>query len=655
VNAIDTSSSFTTSKLECILENYSTTRAQLRGEKNELFDIILNSMKSQHGLLLDRYIQKYSDVKKGYDVNIATARPKTNVRKRAWSDFDFLEDIPIIGHFYEILKSPSENRKLKEHLQIFTAKFVQFSTHVKSEMISSRKFKDEILQIVDAGFEKIFKDIQGLKCDIASMALLTVFQQTLKIHKAKLDELFYATRHGKLTASLPQTLSLEDLNLILDRNPKFHDTLYVSHPEILYRVGNLYLMEVQETERFLLFHFLLTSPRLKPASLFKTYYPIQVPIATEDSQLCFKPEIPTTIIIQDNNLVAADITDCTITDDLILCQQDFGDTFSPNVKDIPCLNNEPSACSLKNVPCETTMLFTKAGALVFSKNAILGMKVGESTQLTVLNKDNQFSYFFSWANYKMIQSNQKVMYSLDNELVVKNLTWKTEQISVDFRKYIKLTANEQIATNISNLRTKIGNLTSLTNMDLTPDFLGMGVTRKDWMNFTSMFSFITTVISILVVIGVCCYNRVKKSNRAVKLIMETLQQDRKERRMIKFSRSSGLMEEEAIEELVVEDPNPTSRVTYATQPTLRCTPKLSPKADPNSQYSKSSLIQKRPHSSTQTTRYSPLTEEIPHDMSSLPTHMSQSIASQTEEILMKPASSSPTIKTRQVTDAYGSF
>ena len=652
VNAIDNTSTFATAKLSCILENERTTRSQVCGQSNELFDAILNSMTSQHDSLVERYVQKYHDVRKGYDLNLTTAQPDPDTVKRAWSDFDFLEKIPIIGHFYEILKSPSENRKLKEHMHDITNQFAQFAAQVKSQLQTSRKFENKILEIVDAGFSKAFEEIQGIKCDVASLAVLSIFQQSLKTHQSKLDELFYATKHGKLTASLPQTLTLDDLTLVLEQNPNFRDTIYVSHPEVLYRVGELYLMDVQKNRRNLLFHFLLTTPRLKPASIFRTYYPVQVPIASADSPLCFKPALPPTIIIQDDSLVAADITDCTMKEEMILCQQDFGDNFSPNVNKIPCLNDEPNLCTLENVPCDTTMLFTKAGALVYSADSILGMKVGETTQLTVLNQEQKYSYFFSWSTYKMIQSQQKVMYSLDNELVVKNLTWKSEKMSVDFHEYVKITAAKQIATNISRLQETLDNVTSIAEMDFKPNFLGLGISRRKWTDFTGMFSLVVTILSMLGFISVCCYSRIKKNNRLVRIVMDTMKQDRRERRMIKYNNPT-LLEEQSMEDIVIKEPRRVQSVTHSARHFKRTSnvakqehcSKIpdSPTANPP--------IQLHPEPSTPEKEI--LTPK--KEPARLPLQMTTS--AQTEFVHVTPASTTePHIEEiRTVTDAYGSL
>ena len=533
VNAIDENLNSITAKMSCIYENHNTSRTQLCGQGNDLYFTVLEAMKNEHQLLMDRYFTKYQDVKKAYDLNTSYIHSVRHKRGIGWSDFDFLSDIPILGHFYEVLKSPSENRKLKDHLKKLSDKFLQFVSVVSEEFESSRRYNQEVLEMVDAGFAQVYRDIRGLKCDIASLASLTIFQQSLKMHSSKLDELFFASKHGKLQANLPQILSLADLELIISENPNFENTLFKDHPEILYRVGDLYLLDALKNSKDSLFHFLLTTPKLVPDSLFRTYHPVQVPTTTSatEEEMCFLPQIPNTVIVQLDKLVAADITDCHVKEQVILCQQDFADSFSPTTEIIPCLNGQPELCQLKPASCEPHMIFTKAGALVFSKETILGMPVGETSKLSILNVDGKFSYFFSWTEYKMIQSKQKVMYSPNNRLVVKNLTWKTRQNFLEFNKLLKTTSVNLIASNISKLKKDLDNVTSIAMLDFTPDFMGLGISRRTWTDATGTFSLICTLLSVTAPLFLCCYKRVKQSNRIVKLVLEQMQTEKAVKRL----------------------------------------------------------------------------------------------------------------------------
>ena len=182
---------------------------------------------------------------------------------------------------------------MKQHLPALSDQFA-----VDQELQSSRTFRKILLRIIEAGFGRVYSDIAGLKCDVASLVALTVFQQTLRLYEAKLDSSFFSTRHGKLTSSLTQTLTLQDLRLIMTENPDFRGTVYEENPEILYRGGYLYLMDVQDRGDSLFFHFLSTAPKISNNSLYQTYYPVQVPITTSESPLCFKPEIPQTLLIK---------------------------------------------------------------------------------------------------------------------------------------------------------------------------------------------------------------------------------------------------------------------------------------------------------------------------------------------------------------------
>ncbi|KAL5253529.1 hypothetical protein ACHWQZ_G013640 [Mnemiopsis leidyi] len=542
VNALVDGSTSSTAKLECILSNFGTTRADLCRNSNSLYSSVLEAMMYQHQVLVNSYLQKYLDVRAAYDLYLPKNQDPPNRKRRAWSDFDFLEKIPVIGHFYEILKSPSENRKMKQHLSALSEQFSQFATAVDQELRSSRTYHKKVLRIIEAGFGRVYSDIAGLKCDVASLAALTIFQQTLKLHEAKLDSTFFSTRHGKLTSSLTQTITLEDLRLIMTENPNFHGTVYEQNPEILYRVGDLYLMDVQDHSDSLLFHFLLTAPKISNNSLYQTYYPVQVPITTSESPLCFMPELPQTLLIKDGKIFSADTTDCERKEDLILCQQDFEDSFSPNIAHVPCLNNEPSKCALKQTSCETKMIFTRAGALVFSREDILGMRLSDVSRLTVLHLPEKTSYFFPWHRYKMIQSGTKIIYSLDNQLTVKNLTWTSEEVFLELKNYVKATSIKQMETNISQLKQDLDNVTHLASLDLQPNFLGLGMSRKKWTDFIGIFSLSSTILSCAAVFLLCCFKRLKKNNRLIQIVMETLHKEKQQQRNHRYSKKLHLTE-----------------------------------------------------------------------------------------------------------------
>ena len=86
------------------------------------------------------------------------------------------------------------------------------------------------------------------------------------------------------------------------------------------------------------------------------------------------------------------------------------------------------------------------------------------------------------------------MYSLNNDIVVKNLTWR----SVNFQEFLRITSIKEINANITKLKENLDNVTALAELDYVPIFLGLGLTRKTWTDFAGLFSFYTTILSIVV-------------------------------------------------------------------------------------------------------------------------------------------------------------
>jgi hypothetical protein len=180
------------------------------------------------------------------------------------------------------------------------------------------------------------------------------------------------------------------------------------------------------------------------------------------------------------------------------------------------------------------MVFTKAGGLIFSLKDILAMKRGESSRLTVVSSTVKFSYFLEWQFYTMIQSDQRIMYSLDNALTIRNLTWTAPLMAYSFKEHLSKTSRHLVASNISLLREKIENTTVLANADHIPEYLGLNVSRKNFLDFTGLFSFITTLLTTLVIIIMCCYKRFKKQSRILQLVMATVKDEKHLKRQRKL-------------------------------------------------------------------------------------------------------------------------
>ena len=134
------------------------------------------------------------------------------------------------------------------------------------------------------------------------------------------------------------------------------------------------------------------------------------------------------------------------------------------------------------------------------------MKRGESTRLTIVSTHKKFSYFLEWQFFTMIQSDQQIMYFLNNELTIRNLSWTTPNSLVSFRSYLTQTSKHLIETNISRVQEELKNTTVLAQADNIPNYPGLNMSRKTFMDFSTFFSLITTIITVLAVTTLCCYS-----------------------------------------------------------------------------------------------------------------------------------------------------
>lgn len=542
LNAVDMERNSVSALLVCLLEEHHTSREALCRNENPLFNGVVQAMDVALETQVNLHLQRFQDIKSSYSLNVTKLQISANERKRrglSWEDFDPLEEVPVVGYFYQLLKSPSENKKIKSHLMGLQDRFQSFVQKSMEMHQNTRKFDLQILEIVENQLGRVYEEINGIKCDIASLASLLVYQQSLLIHYTKLNRMFFSTAHGKLSSTIAETLTLNDLETIVLNNPNFRQTLFQTNPEVLYRVSELLLLQVQPHANALLFHFLLVAPKLTKTSLHQTFNTIKVPIASDvDSSLCFVVDTPESIILKEGKFFAVDITDCTTKNDVIYCHQQFEDRFSPNVKEIPCLNNEIGHCALTPVSsCDTKMTYTKAGALVFSKSQILAMPRTETTNLEVIGDSNKFTYFLKWQQYTMIQCGRDIMYSLDNSQTATNLTIEATNIRLDISSHLQTQETKLRSENITLLRHQIENTTKIALKDYEANYLGLGASKKQLFEWASYLSIVGTIISVLAFSCLCCFKRLKKNNRMLRTVLETTRQERERRRMQKYNLS----------------------------------------------------------------------------------------------------------------------
>ena len=90
--------------IECFLHTSNSTRSSICRIENPTYDLLLRSANQQLQQITQLYKDRFTDLQAAYQFNLTAE--KISRTKRAWSDFDFLEDIPLVGYLYRIIRSP---------------------------------------------------------------------------------------------------------------------------------------------------------------------------------------------------------------------------------------------------------------------------------------------------------------------------------------------------------------------------------------------------------------------------------------------------------------------------------------------------------------------------------------------------------------------
>ena len=97
-----------------------------------------------------------------------------------------------------------------------------------------------------------------------------------------------------------QILNIRDLRTVALGNEEFNHTIFVEHPEILYRVGNLLLANVVNNRNFLVFHFVLIATELTLENMHQTFEINQVPMSMSNMTSCLLTKILEILFVKDS-------------------------------------------------------------------------------------------------------------------------------------------------------------------------------------------------------------------------------------------------------------------------------------------------------------------------------------------------------------------
>ena len=160
------------------------------------------------------------------------------------------------------------------------------------------------------------------------------------------------------------------------------------------------------------------------------------------------------------------------------------------------------------------------------------MVVGEQTSLIPLGQAGKHKYFFEWKDYKMIQTDLKVICSLKDALTA--TLNATEAVS--FKEYLEKRSSDLEKLNTTNLREILEETQELVWEDYKPNFLGLGQSKKKVFEILNYVSIVSTILSVVLVVGLCFFKRIKSLNSTTKIIYEELHRQKRQKQARKRQR-----------------------------------------------------------------------------------------------------------------------
>ena len=172
----------------------------------------------------------------------------------------------------------------------------------------------------------------------------------------------------------------------------------------------------------------------------------------------------------------------------------------------------------------------------------------------------------------MIQTDLKVIYSLKDALAATVITLNTSQ-AASFEDYIQKRSREHEKLNTTKLRELLDDTTELVWQDYKPNYLGLGKSKKTVFEIFTYVSLITTVLTILVILGVCCWKRLQNLNSTTRIIYEEMHKQKRQRQSRKRQRYVP-------ENIIYEEPQLLEEISLQTVPPVSSIPIISPQYVP---------------------------------------------------------------------------
>ena len=96
----------------------------------------------------------------------------------------------MVGWLYKVIKSPRDNKMLKEHLHALQYTFMEFTEITTTNLNNLRSFSHKVLKIIRTKNTQVSKAIEDLKCDVVSVASMVAYQNIPQTFQLRLHELF---------------------------------------------------------------------------------------------------------------------------------------------------------------------------------------------------------------------------------------------------------------------------------------------------------------------------------------------------------------------------------------------------------------------------------------------------------------------------------
>ena len=318
--------------------------------------------------------------------------------------------------------------KINQHVSKNSDAINSIKQALNKEQAVIKSFNKQVVGFVNDITDSITRFSYEQSCDEFYSALAIKIKHTFWECRNTIDNTLWSALSGKNNLILtPRMINLKILKIIVNEHTVLNNTIFHKHPETMYSLAKLSLIEISENLNFA--HFVLQIPLISENEIMDLYQSAQVGMHLENNN-CIYYKLPKHLYKLNKIFYPISLEKCKEHNNLHVCSKE---TFSNKSA---CIQQTTNDCKILNEECYNYYQFdmSQVGILIRNNKDNNTFVIDKEGWTTAVNLKKHRTAYLSWGTLKAIQIGETLIDSPNmayTPLIISNLSFETSEYYFD--------------------------------------------------------------------------------------------------------------------------------------------------------------------------------------------------------------------------------